>query len=138
MSNSSVFRPRAASPAAFTAACPVVDVNLSTAASVTVHIPGYIAVPQGTFAVTTAIGAEANKDISFGGGVLAAQVVVGPSVPTTPSMLQIGVVESIVQRKFKVVTRTTQGQPVVTATAIVQVNETGGYAINSYTVETGS
>jgi hypothetical protein len=124
-----------ASPAAFTTACPVVDVNLSTAASVTVHIPGYVAVPQGSLAVTTAGGAEANKDISFGGGVLAAQVAVGPSFP---GELQIGVVETIVQRKFKVVTRTTQGQPVVTATAIVQVNETGGYAINSYTVETGS
>jgi hypothetical protein len=84
--------------------------------------------------VSTASGAEANKNVSFGGGVLAAQVAIGPSVPAS---LQVGVVETIVQRTFKVVTTTTEGTPKVVATAIVQVNESGGYAINSYTVETG-
>jgi len=123
-----------APPAVFALTCPVVDINLTSAASVTVVVPGYIAAPQGAVMVSTTSGATANKGISFGGGVLAAQLAVGPSIPAS---LQVGVVETIVQRTFKVVTTTTVGVPKVTATAIVQVNESGGYAINSYTVETG-
>lgn len=123
-----------APPAVIGANCPVVDVNLGTTASVIVDIPGYIAVPQGSIAVTTATGMAANKSVSFSGGVLTAQIAVSAVVP---SFFQMGVVETIVQRKFEVVTTTTSGSPKVTATAIIQVNESGGYAINSYTVETG-
>lgn len=124
-----------APPAVFATTCPVVDINVTSAASVKVVVPGYVATPQGSVMVSTASGAAAaNKNISFGGGVLAAQVAVGPFVPTA---LQVGVVETIVQLTFKVVSTTTEGSPKVTATAIVQVNESGGYAINSYTVETG-
>lgn len=124
-----------APPAVFAATCPVIDINMSSAASVKVVVPGYVATPQGTVMVSTASGAATNKNVSFGGGILAAQVAVSP---VRPASLQAGVVETVVQRTFKVQTTTTEGLPKVTATAIVQVNESGGYAINSYTVESGA
>ena len=112
--------------------CPIIDINLSTAAKVIVKIPGYVSVPQGMLSLTVADGANVNKKISFGGGILAAQVAVSAVVP---DYLQLGLLNPVVQLTFKIVTRTTSGSPNMTATALVQVNETGGYAINSWVVQ---
>ena len=66
--------------------------------------------------------------------MLAAEVAVSPVLPAA---LQIGVLNPIVQKTFKIVTTTTSGNPKLTSTSIVQVNETGGYSINSMVVQQG-
>jgi len=119
-------------PAAVTAACPIIDINLTTAATVNVKIPGYVSVPQGSMSLVLAPGANVNKSISFGGGLLAAQMSV-PSV--APDYLQLGLLNPVVQYTFKIVTTTTGSGPKVTSVAQVQVNETGGYAVNSWVIQ---
>ncbi len=119
-------------PAAATVGCPIIDINLTTAAKVTVKIPGYVSVPQGSLSVAVAPAANVNKSISFGGGILAAQMSVSA---LAPDYLQLGLLNPVVQYTFKIVTTTTGSGPQVTSVAQVQVNETGGYAINSWVIQ---
>jgi hypothetical protein len=124
-----------APPAAVAATCPIVDINLTTGAAVTLSIPGYIAVPQGGVSINTMPGMSAKKAISLGGGVLAATIGVSAD---KPAALQIGLLNSVVQKTFKIVSQTKPNiSPRVTATAMVQVNQTGGYAINSWVTSYG-
>ena len=55
---------------------PIVDIAFSSAANVTVEVPGYVDVPQGRFRLDIPVGSgfNANKTINFGGGVLARTV----------------------------------------------------------------
>jgi hypothetical protein len=126
--------PCAPPPAAPATTCPVVDINLTTATPVTVSIPGYVSVPQGATSVFTAPGMTSNKKISFGGGILTATIGVSADKPAT---FQIGLLNSVVQKTFKIVSQTTSAKPRVTATALVQVNQTGGYAVNSWVTSFG-
>jgi hypothetical protein len=126
--------PCAPPPAAPAATCPVVDINLTTATPVTVSIPGYVSVPQGATSVFTAPGMTSNKKISFGGGILTATIGVSAD---KPAAFQIGLLNSVVQKTFKIVSQTTSAKPRVTATALVQVNQTGGYAVNSWVTSFG-
>lgn len=112
--------------------CSIIDINLTTAATVKLKIPGYVSVPQGSVSVFTDPGAVANKRIVFGGGILAAQMAVSGA---PPEFLQLGLLNPVVQKTFKVMTETTSGTPKVTSMALVQVNETGGYAVNSWVVQ---
>jgi hypothetical protein len=123
-----------APPAAFAVTCPIVDIKFGTTRTVNVKIPGYVAVPQGSLSLVTATGMGTGKSITFGGGLLTAQIAVSPVLP---SYLQMGVLNPIVQKTFKIVTTTTSGIPKLTATSLVQVNETGGYSINSMVVQQG-
>ena len=117
-----------------TAACPIVDIKFGNASSVTLKVPGYVSVPQGSVSLATATGMGANKWVSFGGGILAAQMsVTGPA----PDFLQLGLLNPVVQKTFKIVTETMATNPKVTSIALVQVNETGGNAINSWVVQSG-
>ena len=111
---------------------PIVDVNLTTAAAVTVRIPGYVAVPQGRLVVSTAAGAEANKTISIGGGVLAGTMEVSAA---RPAAFEFGLVNPVVLLTLKIVTTTTAGTPVVTSTAVVQVKENGANKVNSWQIQ---
>jgi hypothetical protein len=117
--------------------CPIIDVHLTSAAKVYVKVPGYVSVPQGAVSVSTAPGAEVDKTIIFGGGILAAQMNVTAAVP---AFMQMGLLNPVVQKTFKIITETTpaSGAPHVVATALVQVNQTGGYAVNSWTVQLGA
>lgn len=121
-------------PALVTPACPIIDVKFGTTRTINVKIPGYIAVPQGSVSLVTAPGMTTGKTISFGGGLLTAQIAVSPDLPAS---LQIGMLNPTVQKTFKIVTTTLTGTPKVTSTSLVQVNETGGYSINSMVVQTG-
>ena len=47
----------------------------------------------------------------------------------------IGLVNPVVQRTFRITSTTTSGSPTVTSTAIVQINQNGAYAINSWVVQ---
>ena len=119
-------------PAAVTAACPIIDINFTTAAKVKIKIPGYVSVPQGSMSLMVGSGANVNKWISFGGGILAGQM----SVPSlAPDYLQLGLLNPVVQQTFKIVTTTIGGDTKVTSVAQVQVNETGGYAVNSWVIQ---
>lgn len=124
--------PCAPPPAVPAAGCPIIDVNLTTAAAVYVKIPGYISVPQGAVSVSTTPAGVPNKTIMFSGGILAAQMSVTADVP---EFMQLGLLNPIVQKTFKIVTETTTGTPHMVATALVQVNETGGYAVNSWVIQ---
>ncbi len=47
----------------------------------------------------------------------------------------IGLVNPIIQRTFKIVSTTRPARPRVTSTAIVQINQNGAYAVNSWEVQ---
>ncbi len=109
---------------------PVVNVNLPGNTAANVAIPGYVAVPMGVVKVTNPTG----KSVKMAGGVLAAQYVIADSRAGTPPVAQtvdIGFLESIVQRTFRIVS--TNG--LTKSTALVQVNQNGAYAVNSWEVQ---
>jgi hypothetical protein len=110
---------------------PVVSVELTDNRSVQVVIPDYIAVPQGTVSVTTSAAAEANKNIRIDGGVIAAQLQVSIN---RPAQLTLGLINPVVQRVLQIVS-VSAGSPGSVSTAIVQVNENGAYAVNSWEVQ---
>ena len=114
---------------------PIIDINLSGAATTNVDIESYIATPQGIVSVIDAAGATAGKTVKLVGGILGAQIVVSVDRPATFAM---GLVNQVVQKTFKIVSTTDPsiGSPKVSATAVVKVNDTGDYAITSYVVQT--
>jgi hypothetical protein len=123
-----------ASVATATVGCPIIDYNMSTSRAVKINIPGYISVPQGAISIVTTGSGSSGKWVSFGGGMLAAQL---STVGVVPEFLQAGILNPVVQKTFKIVTTTTSGSPTVTLTALVQINATGGYAVNSSVVGNG-
>ncbi|MDO8364226.1 MAG: hypothetical protein Q7V88_15145 [Actinomycetota bacterium] len=114
-------------------ALPVIDISLLGPGTADIYIPGYVSVPQGTINLSVTAGAEAGKNVELIGGVLAATVT---QSATTPANNQLGMVNRVVQKTFKVVSITTEGLPVVTSVAIVQVNDYGQSAINSWVTVT--
>lgn len=114
---------------ALPAQTPVVQVNLTTATTARVVIPGYISAPQGVVAVTTAAGATASKTVQLTGGVLAASIDLGAA---RPAVFKLGLDNPIVLQTFKIVSTTTSGTPVVTSSAVVQLKENGAFAVNSW------
>lgn len=111
---------------------PVVEVNATTSTnSLKVAIPGYVAVPQGRVRVSVASAeAAANKDVQLTGGVLAASFDVG----LAPATYKLDLKYRVTQNVLKIVTQTTSGSPKLTSEAVVQVNENGDYAINSWSI----
>lgn len=113
------------------AAAPIVSIDLTTSQPTKVSIPGYVAAAQGSVRVSTAVGAESGKHIDIAGGVLSASLeVIGPA----PAGWTLGLDDPVVQQTFRLVSRTS-GNPVVTSVAIVQVNQNGAYAVNSWLVQ---
>jgi len=115
---------------------PIVDFDLASASPVVVQVPGYVSIPQGRFRIHNPTG----QPVTIEGGVLAASFDVldgragDPADPADQSV-PIGFIETVVQGKFRIVSETTSGTPRVVSTAIVQVNQNGGYAINSWEVQ---
>lgn len=114
---------------AFFAPTPVVELSLPETAATNVRIPGYVAVPQGRFFVDNPNG----HPVVVAGGVLAAQFDVTDARASGPNSVDIGFLETVVQRKFRIVSSTDAGRE--TSTAVVQVNQNGAYAINSWEVQ---
>lgn len=108
---------------------PIVDFDVPGPADVTVSIPGYIAIPQGRLRVDNPRGFP----VVAAGGVLAAQFSINDGRATGPNTVAIGFLESVVQRKFRIVSTTVSGRE--TSTAVVQVNQNGAYAVNSWEVQ---
>lgn len=109
----------------------IIDVSFTTATTATLWIPGYVAVPQGYINISASPGAGANKTVQMVGGVLAAY---WAQTPDQPATLQLGIVNRVVQKTFKVVSRTNVGSPRVVSIAVVQINDYGEYVVNSWEI----
>ncbi len=107
---------------------PVINVDLAGTGTSTVFVPGYVSVPQGRFRVSNPDG----RDIQFVGGILAAQFDVTDSRGTGAQTVPIGFVEAVVQRIFRIETTTAGREKSI---AVVQVNQNGAYAVNSWEVQ---
>jgi hypothetical protein len=113
---------------------PVIDIQLTGTNTTTIYIPGYVSTPQGTINVTVGAGQGVNKSLQMVGGILAANLTQSADLPADN---QLGVVNRIVQKTFKIVSTTTSGTPRITSVAIVQVNDFGEFAINSWVTSAG-
>jgi hypothetical protein len=109
---------------------PMVDISFTTTKPVTVSIPGYVSVPQGTVNVSTLLTAKTGKDVQIIGGILAAQVAITPDRPAT---FVFGAINAVVQKTFKIETISSTNRS--KSTAIVQVNSIGTYYVNSWEVQ---
>ena len=112
----------------------VVDISLTGTGTSTLYIPGYVSVPQGGISIVVGPGKGAGKSVEIVGGVLAAKFTQSADLPADN---QLGMVNRIVQKTFKIVSTTTTGTPHITSIAIVQVNDFGEYAINSWVTSAG-
>ncbi|MCU1387869.1 MAG: hypothetical protein JWL72_1207 [Ilumatobacteraceae bacterium] len=112
---------------------PVVEINLTNATPIKVTVPGYVDIPQGRFAVAVPAGSGygATSSINFNGGLLARTIQIPGDIP---SSFAVGIASVVSQVVLRILTATTSGTPLVTSNAIVQVNQNGGYAINSWNV----
>ena len=112
---------------------PIIDISMTSTATMKVSIPGYVSVPQGAVRINATSPANAaNKTVQFGGGILAAQTIISAAIP--PSTFLFGIDNPYTQKVFKIVS-TSDGAPLVTSTAVVQVNSNGAYAVNSWSVQ---
>jgi hypothetical protein len=111
---------------------PVVDITMTSNNPVTFIVPGYVSTPQGVVRVDLAGGANAgNKQVRLDGGVLAAWMLLGDD--NQPSVFAMGLENPTVQRVIRI--ETTVDGADITSTGIVQINESGGWAVNSWVVQ---
>jgi len=108
---------------------PVLDINLPNSTDVTVSIPGYVSVPQGRFRVINPHGSA----VVMTGAVLAAQFDISDDRSHDGGSVPIGMTAAIVQRKFRIVSSIAGVKE--KSTAVVQVNQNGAYAINTWEVQ---
>ena len=111
----------------------IIDISLTGTSTTTIYVPGYVGVPQGTISIQVGPGAGGAKSVQLLGGVLAAQVVQSPDQPADN---QLGIINRVVQQTFKLIAETTSGTPKVISIAIVQINDFGEAAINSWVTTT--
>jgi hypothetical protein len=109
----------------------VIDFSFTGANTGTFWVPGYVAVPQGRININVTATSAVKKNISLLGGVLAALFTQGKASPATQ---QLGIVNRVIQKTFKVVSSTTSGSPIVVSTALVQINDYGEYVVNSWDI----
>jgi len=121
---------------------PVVEFNLiNPDATAVINIASYVAVPQGRFVLDNPSG----YDVRIGGGVLASSMAIDDSrstcagsappgcVPDAPEIVPVGLRPVEVQRKFMILSTVTTGRE--RSVAVVQVNQNGAYAVNSWEVQ---
>ena len=123
--------PPPVAPTYFHAPDPILDITTTTSNQVTVVVPGYISVPQGVVQVAVADPAAARVELA--GGVLSAWSDVAG---TRPNDFTYGLDNPTTQRRIRIVTTLDNGSA-TRSDAVVQVNETGGWAVNSWQVQSG-
>ena len=96
---------------------------------VTVDIPGYVAIPQGVLRVDNPDG----HPIAIYGGVLAARFDVVDGRADGPDSVNIGMRTVVVQRKVRITSTNAEGPE--TSVVVMQVNQNGAFAINSWEVQ---
>jgi hypothetical protein len=109
----------------------IIDVNLTGARPATIVVPGYVSAPMGVVRVMTSATAAPATSVSMSGGVTAAAFDIGA---TRPKTFVLGLSNPIVQQLLKITSTTQNGLPQITSSAIVQVNESGAYAVNHWEV----
>ncbi|MEQ1698555.1 MAG: hypothetical protein ABMA25_00500 [Ilumatobacteraceae bacterium] len=110
----------------------IVDVSFTGTNPAKLWIPGYIGVPQGYINLSVATpAAAAGKDVQFLGGVLTGYFTQSPDLPAT---LQLGIVNRVVQKTFKVVAISNTDSPRVVSTALVQINDYGEFVVNAWEI----
>ena len=117
---------------------PIIDIDLPSTDPVVIDIPGYIVVPQGIVRVNNPHGlGSSDSPVALTGGIVAAafRVKIDDSAADGELTVPIGLVNPVVQRTFRITSTTSSGKPKVTSTAIVQINQNGAYAINSWVVQ---
>jgi len=112
---------------------PIVEVNLTATGTLNLQVPGYVDVPQGRLLVSVPVagGIATGKTVNFSGGVLARTIEIPAGSPATFS---IGIADVVVQIVVRIHSETTTDLPKIIGEAIVQVNQNGGYAVNSSSV----
>ncbi|HNJ97765.1 MAG TPA: hypothetical protein PLV13_06550 [Ilumatobacteraceae bacterium] len=125
------YRPSTLVQTSLADATPIIEVNFTGGGSSVFFVPGYIAVPQGRISINADVGFGSGKTVQLLGAVLAAKVTRTGEIP---ALLELGFVNRVVQKTFKIVARTPEslGTPYVVSVAIVQVNDYGEYAVNSW------
>jgi hypothetical protein len=113
----------------------IIDFSFTGANTGTFWVPGYVAVPQGRININVTATSAVKKNISLLGGVLAALFTQGAASPATQ---QLGIVNRVIQKTFKVVSTTTSGTPIEVSTALVQINDYGEYVVNSWDISTAT
>lgn len=108
----------------------VIDIDLTTGNDVELIVPGYVSVPQGVIDVSTAPEHAGVKTVELGGGVLSAWTELSD---IRPGSFKFGIVNPQTQRIIKIVTTAIGSN--TKSEAIVQVNESGGWAVNSWVVQ---
>ena len=71
------------------------------------------------------------KSLLVAGALLAASFTQSATQPTT---LQLGIVNRVVQKTFKIESITNASKPRVVSTALVQINDYGEYVINAWEI----
>lgn len=104
----------------------VVSFELAGPGAATVEVPGYVAVPQGRIKIDN----PAGWPIAVRGGILAAEFSV---VDARTAPIPVGFEKLEVQHTLRIVSTNAEGPE--TSTAIVQVNQNGGNAVNSWEVQ---
>ena len=107
----------------------ILDFSVENSADVIVSIGGYVSVPEGRIALSSA--SPSSSSISMSGGLLAGVVDIDPG--GAPA-LDVRFDNPIGQKRIRLVS-TSAGRISATSTAIVQVNESGSLAINSWIVQ---
>lgn len=105
----------------------VFEIESTSSHRLEVFVPGHIATPQGRISVSTAD--PTDKHVSLSGGVLAAWTDISDP---RPADFTLGLLNPTTQRVVRIHTAVDGTR--VYAEAIVQVNETGAWAVNSWTV----
>lgn len=140
--NPAVTTPTALTPPPALNTASIIEFDLASTAATAVRIPGYIAVPQGTVRIAN----PAGHPVQVTGGILAARMNVvdgrtataactGPPPPATPGIncIDLGFQSESVQKRLRIVSSTPAGRE--ESVAVVQVNENGAYAVNSWEVQ---
>ena len=121
---------------------PIVDLDLQGGDASEVKIPGAVAVPQGTFRVENPGG----HPVRVIGGVLAAELEVNdgrvasvacqpPAVPVPgENCVDLGFEAEAIQVRLRIVS-TVPSAGRETSVAVVQINENGATAVNSWEVQ---
>lgn len=108
-------------------AAPIIDVSLTDSRSLTLQIPGYVSVPQGSISISTTSSATAMKTVRIFGGILAGTIDVTPDLPAT---FEFGYRTPVTMRTFMINSLALQSG--VNSTGIVQIKESGVYSISSW------
>lgn len=116
-------------PLVVDARTPILDFSIEHGESVDIVISGYVSVPQGRIEIGSA--SPGSSSVAMLGGMLAGEVVIDPA--GAPAM-EVRFDNPIGQKRVRIVS-VADSKFSATSTAIVQVNESGSIAINSWVVQ---